>query len=333
VIPFFAPDEDAYHSPACYTFPMKRLIVNADDFGLTHGVNRAIADCHLRGIVTSTTLMATGFCLDEAAELARQMPRLSVGCHVVLVDGEPVLPPNQVRSLLAPGEDRFYQSIGEVLRAVTVGRFKADEIEAEAGAQMARLREAGVRLSHFDSHKHTHMFPSILRSMLRAASTHGISALRNPFEAPGVVSFDAARHNLKLLTRKTQTTLLRSALHRRWLNMVSRAGFTTTDGSLGVASTGTLDEEHLRTMLRRMPPGTWELVCHPGLNDDDLARVRTRLRASREIEMNALLKITAGELREQYGAELAAFGEKSTVSGEETASRVVAAEFKGHGER
>ncbi len=71
---------------------MKRLIVNADDFGLTHGVNRAIAACHQRGIVSSATLMATGACFDEAVGLAAQMPELSVGCHIVLVDGEPLLP-------------------------------------------------------------------------------------------------------------------------------------------------------------------------------------------------------------------------------------------------
>jgi hopanoid biosynthesis associated protein HpnK len=286
---------------------MKRLIVNADDFGLTRGVNRAIAECHQRGIVSSTTLMATGARLEEAVELARQMPQLSVGCHVVLVDGEPLLPPSEVRSLLAPGTSRFYQSIGEVLRAVTLGRFKAQEVEAEAAAQLAHLQRAGVRLSHFDAHKHTHMFPSILRPLLRAAAAQGVKAVRNPFEAPGVVSLGAARGNLTLLTRKLETTLLRAALRLRWLRAVRQAGFATTDGSLGVASTGSLDEPTLRAMLRQLPVGTWELVCHPGYNDSELAGVRTRLRESRQVEMRALMGITGRELREEYGAELVAF--------------------------
>src|ERR1700687_3152627 len=142
---------------------MRRLIVNADDFGLTRGVTRAIAACHQRGIVSSATLMATGACFAEAVELAGQMPRLSVGCHIVLVDGEPLLPGAEVRSLLAPGTNRFYHSIGEGLQAGSLGGLKAREIEAEAGAQLARLQDAGVRISHFDSHKHTHMFPSILK--------------------------------------------------------------------------------------------------------------------------------------------------------------------------
>lgn len=296
---------------ACYTFPMKRLIVNADDFGLTHGVNRAIVACHQRGIVSSATLMATGTCFDEAAALATQMPHLSVGCHVVLVDGEPLLPANDVRSLLEPGTNRFYHSIGEVLRAVAGGRFRAEEVEAEAGAQFARLQGSKVEVSHFDAHKHTHMFPSLLRALLRAASAHGVSAVRNPFEAPGAVGWREALAGKTLLVRKSETTLLRALLYRRWLQTVRDAGFSTTDGSLGVAATGTLDEARLRAMLTRMPQGTWELVCHPGYNDGELAAVRTRLRESREVELRALMAITASELSEKYGAELVPFRVKS----------------------
>jgi chitin disaccharide deacetylase len=286
---------------------MKRLIVNADDFGLTHGVNRAIAACHQRGIVSSATLMATGACFDEAVAMAAQLPRLGVGCHVVLVDGEPLLPASQVRSLLAPGTNRFYHSIGEVLRAVAVGRFRAEEVEAEAGAQLARLRGSGIEVSHFDSHKHTHMFPSLLRPLLRAASAHGVMSVRNPFEAPGAVSWREARLSKTLLVRKAETALLRAWLYGRWLPTVRAAGFTTTDGSLGIAATGTLDEARLRAMLKQMRAGTWELVCHPGYNDGELAAIRTKLRESREVEMRALLTMDPVELCDEYGAELVTF--------------------------
>jgi predicted glycoside hydrolase/deacetylase ChbG (UPF0249 family) len=286
---------------------MRRLIVNADDFGLTPGVNRAIVACHERGIVSSATLMATGACFNEAVALAATMPQLSIGCHIVLVDGKPLLPVHEVRSLLAPGTDHFYHSIGEVLWAVARGHFRAEEVECEAWAQFAHLQRMNVEVSHFDAHKHTHMFPSILKPLLRAASAHGISAVRNPFEAPGVVTFQEARANNKLLIRKVETTLLRSLLQRRWLKAVHAAGFATTDGSLGVASTGTLNAASLRALLKRMPEGTWELVSHPGYNDSDLAAVRTNLRESREVEMNALLGITAREMREQYGVDLVPF--------------------------
>ncbi|PSH05782.1 MAG: hypothetical protein CXZ00_01190 [Acidobacteria bacterium] len=289
---------------------MKHLIVNADDFGLTQGVNRAILACHERGIVSSATLMATGARFEEAVALAKQAPGLSVGCHVVLVDGEPLLPPNEVRSLLAPGTNRFYNSIGEVLGALGRGRFRSDEVEAEAGAQFSRLRHSDLAVSHFDAHKHTHMFPSILKPLLRAARPHGVSAVRNPFEPGEVVTFREARESKTLLVRKLETSLLRRFLRRRWLKAVHAAGFATTDGSLGVVTTGALNEKTLRAMLRQMPQGTWELVCHPGYNDQELAAVRTKLRESREIEMAALQAITVAELSEQYGAKLVSFNTK-----------------------
>jgi predicted glycoside hydrolase/deacetylase ChbG (UPF0249 family) len=229
----------------------------------------------------------------------------------VLVDGEPLLPAGEVRSLLAPGTTRFYHSIGEVLAAVARGRFNAGEVEAEATAQMTRLRHAGVLASHFDAHKHTHMFPSILKPLLRAAAANGIAAVRNPFETPGVISMREAFGNRTLFVRKTETTLLRLALRGRWLRAAQRAGVATTDGSLGVAATGALDAARLRSMLRQMPPGTWELVCHPGYNDRELAKVRTKLRESREVEMAALQSITREELREEFGAELMSFRWKS----------------------
>jgi predicted glycoside hydrolase/deacetylase ChbG (UPF0249 family) len=194
---------------------------------------------------------------------------------------------------------------------VARGRFRAAEIEAEAVAQLTRLQQAHVAISHFDTHKHTHMFPSILRPLLRVAREHGIVAVRNPFEAPGVVHWGDAWGGRTLLLRKAETTLLRAWLYRRWRKAVCEAGFATTGGCLGVASTGTLNETSLRAMLRRMPEGVWELVCHPGYNDGELAAVRTKLRESREVEMQVLLEITPGELRQEYGIELVAFGEES----------------------
>jgi len=286
---------------------MKCLIVNADDFGLTQGVNRAIVACHERGIVSSTTLMATGKCFDEAVTLASSLPGMSVGCHVVLVDGEPLLPANEVRSLLAPGTQRFYHTITEVLQAVARGRFDPKEVEAEARAQMAKLRDSGIAISHFDAHKHTHMFPSILRPLLRAADANNVRAVRNPFEAPRSVTVREAMGNRTLFVRKAETTVLRAALRRRWLSEVRLAGLATTDGSLGVAATGTLNAPRLRKMLEKMPPGVWELVCHPGYNDRDLASVRTKLRESREVEMAALQSITRDELRDHYEIELLPF--------------------------
>src|ERR1035438_7205740 len=166
---------------------MGRLIVNADDFGLTPGVNRAIVELHRAGLLTSTTLMAQAAATAEAVDIARSTPSLGVGCHVVLVDGEPVLSPrDEIPSLTNRVDGRFVASLASFLfrlshEALFPGSL-AREIEAETAAQIHLLQSSGVRLTHIDTHKHTHMFPAVLRPVLRAAGAAGIRAVRNPFE-------------------------------------------------------------------------------------------------------------------------------------------------------
>ena len=159
---------------------MRRLIVNADDFGFTSGVNRAIIEAHARGVVTSSTLMANGPAFAEAARLALQAPRLSVGCHVVLIDGEPVLGAKQLPSLTTAS--RFRDGMITLAARAITGRMDAAQITAEATAQIRKLQAAGITVSHFDTHKHTHLFPKILRPLLRAAADCGVRAVRNPLD-------------------------------------------------------------------------------------------------------------------------------------------------------
>jgi chitin disaccharide deacetylase len=259
------------------------LIVNADDFGLTSGVNRAIVELHTAGVLTSTSLMARANATEEAVDLARSTPTLDVGCHVVLVDGEPVLPPHRIPTLVDPRTGHFPSSLTVFLARLFAGRIRTAEIEAEAAAQIAGLRGCGLRLTHIDTHKHTHLFPAVLRPVLRAARAAGIRAVRNPFEPEWAVR---ATHGAPW-RRLAQVGAL------RWLQPVSRRalaseGFHTTDGTIAVAGTGFLDAATLRSLLQSLPSGTWELVTHPGYNDADLARVRTRLRSSRDAERSAL---------------------------------------------
>ena len=148
---------------------MGRLIVNADDFGLTSGVNRAIAELHNAGVVTSASLMARAAATEEAIELARSMPTLGVGCHIVLVDGEPVLPAHQIPTLVDRKTGGFPSSLDKFLAKLFTGRIRAAEIEAEAAAQVGLLQQRGLRLTHVDSHMHTHVFSAVLRPVLRAA--------------------------------------------------------------------------------------------------------------------------------------------------------------------
>ncbi|HUO61463.1 MAG TPA: ChbG/HpnK family deacetylase [Candidatus Acidoferrales bacterium] len=290
---------------------MKLLLVNADDFGLTEGVNRAIAECHTRGMVTSTTLMATGAAFECAVELSRSLPNLSVGCHMVLVDGEPLLPPDAVRSLLAPGTNRFYHSIGEFARAALLGKFRPDEIEAEASAQFDRLHQAGVRISHFDSHKHTHLFPAVLGPVLRAAKRAGINAVRNPFEPSSTLSMGTVLRDRKLAVRTAEVLVLRS-YRQYFMKQIRAYGMWTPDGSIGVAATGSLTQEILCELIERMPEGTWELCCHPGYNDSALDSIRTKLRQSRMVELEALTSRGVRDLLAREGVVLQSFRQQES---------------------
>ncbi len=287
---------------------MRRLIINADDFGLTAGVNRAIVEAHENGVVSSATLMANGQAFAQAVSLAQSTPRLGVGCHVVLVDGAPLLPQTQVHSLLDRGgnsaaDPRFREGIVKFGALAMLGRLAADEIEAEATAQIRKLQASGISVTHLDSHKHTHLFPRVLRPLLRAAKSCGVRAIRNPFER---IQGSQLAASPSLWRRWTEVGVLRS-LARQFREAVQQAGIATPDGTLAIVATGALDERLLRLMVENLPEGTWELVCHPGYNDADLQGIRTRLRESREQELRILTSQSTRDLLAANGVEVVSF--------------------------
>ena len=302
--------------PACYTFGVKRLIVNADDFGFTSGVNRAIVEAHTRGVVTSSTLMAKGRAFGEAAELSKAVPGLSIGCHVVLIDGEPMVEPGTIPSLTQDG--RFRDGLKSFAARALIARMDASEIEAEASAQIRKLQSAGISVSHIDTHKHTHLFPSILRPLLRAAAACGVKAVRNPFGPKFPLQSSQLLGRPSLWTRYAEVKVL-GRFAGKFREAVDREGFTTTDGTLGIEVTGTLDETLFRAIAESVPDGTWEFVCHPGYNDADLQRARTRLRESREMELRVLTLPAARDVLSRGGIELISYRDLASSSPTRTA--------------
>jgi chitin disaccharide deacetylase len=283
---------------------VRRLIINADDFGLTSGVNRAIVEAHEGGIVTSATLMANGQAFDEAVSLAQARPRLGVGCHVVLVDGAPLVRGTAPNSLIDPrstttGTPRFREGISKFAALALLGRLAPEEIEAEAAAQIGKLQASGIAVTHLDSHKHTHVFPHILKPLLRAAQARGVRAIRNPFER---VRSSQLVARPGLWRRWTEVGVL-GGLAKQFRGAVRQAGMATPDGTFAIVVTGALDERLLRRMVERLPDGTWELVCHPGYNDGDLQSIHTRLRESREQELRILTAQSTRDLLAANGVE------------------------------
>jgi len=266
-----------------------RLILNADDFGLTRGINRAIAELHQAGALTSATLMANSPAFDDAVALALANPTLGVGCHIVLTDGTPISHPQQIPTLLGADGKNFRPSLIDFLFAVLRGKVNEDEIAIEALAQIQRLQRAGIDVTHIDTHKHTHILPAVARPLLYVCERTGIGAIRNPFEEPWSL---ALGHSDPM--RRLQIRLVHP-LRKRFeaLPAIRDKRILTTDGTIGISATGRLDTPMLNAILAAMPGGLWELVTHPGYNDRELDTIRTRLRVTREIERTALLQAFA----------------------------------------
>jgi predicted glycoside hydrolase/deacetylase ChbG (UPF0249 family) len=263
-----------------------RLIINADDFGLTKGVNRAIAELHQANALPSATLMATGAAFDDAVGVALANPTLGVGCHVVLTDGVPVCDPRSIPTLMGADGTSFRPSLVDFIQALLRGKIREDEIEREALAQVQKLEGAGIAVTHLDTHKHAHLFPAVARPLLRVAESASVGAVRNPFEQAWSL---ALGHGNRL--RRFQVKVL-GGLQARFERQpqIRNAQVLTTDGTIGISATGHLYARTLRQILEALPDeGCFELCCHPGYNDGDLDRVTTRLREHRDVERLALL--------------------------------------------
>jgi chitin disaccharide deacetylase len=253
--------------------------------------------------------------MSEASKLAATVPRLSVGCHVVLVDGAPLLPSAEIPSLaFADAGSAFAPTLGGFVQRALTGRFLGTEIEAEATAQFAKLQNSSVAISHFDTHKHTHVFPAVLRPLLRAARKCGIRTLRNPFVPARGLAFEDLRKRPPLWKRYWQTRALRRFLPA-FHELLAEHDMVAPDGCVGVMETGFLDADLFAAMIQAiaetLPEGTWEMVCHPGYDDVELATVRTRLRTSRQLELQVLTSADARFLLDKSGIELISYRELS----------------------
>jgi len=262
---------------------VRKLVVNADDFGFTSDVNRGIVEAHRRGILTATTLMAAGAfeesAFDDAVRLARETPTLDIGCHLVLVGAPP-----------------FPLTVAELIRAVALKRIRVYD---ELVSQVRRIVDAGLRPTHLDTHKHTHLLPPVLDAVARISEEFQIPWVRRPFDFP----FTPEGVSLsKRAVAKAMTTV-----RNRSARILAGHGCRSTDHFAGFQITGRYDAASLVKLLRALPEGSTEFMCHPGRLGDALRAAPTRLKASREQELAAL---TAPEVRaclDECGIELCAY--------------------------
>ena len=241
-----------------------RLIVNADDFGFTHDVNEGIVEAHREGILTATTLMANGAAFDQAVALAREVRSLDVGCHLVLVQGQSVADPSRALPV----------TVTELAKLLFQRKLPVYD---ELLAQVRKIVRAGIRPTHLDTHKHTHLLPPVLDAVARLAQEFRIPWVRRPF--------DFGIHRGARITKSAVAVGMRFT---RPSFSRSLARLKTTDHFAGFQITGTLREENLLATLERLPEGLTELMCHPGKLGPELRSAATRLKESRELELSAL---------------------------------------------
>jgi predicted glycoside hydrolase/deacetylase ChbG (UPF0249 family) len=259
-------------------------VVNADDFGFTPDVNAGIVEAHRDGILTATTLMANGDAFDDAVRLARQTPSLDIGCHLVLIGGRSLVTGNAL-----PG------TLPQLLAALAMGRIRVYD---ELAAQLRRMVDAGLQPSHLDTHKHTHLAPPVLDAVARLAEEFEVRWVRRPFDFP----LNWMRGGVPRMKRLTSDAL--QLLRRRFHRVLTRHGCRTTDHFAGFQITGRLRTAEMVELMSLVPPGSTELMVHPGHCGPALAAARTRLKQSREDELAALVapEVHAAILR--HGIEL-----------------------------
>ncbi|MBV9504228.1 MAG: ChbG/HpnK family deacetylase [Acidobacteriia bacterium] len=260
------------------------MVVNADDFGFTPDVNEGIVEAHRNGILTAATLMANGEAFDDAVQLARNSPSLDIGCHLVLVGG---------RSL-ATGK-ALPKTVGRLLAAIAR---REVAVYDELRAQICRITKAGIEPSHLDTHKHTHLAPPVLEAVARLGEEFGISWIRRPFDFP----LRAASGRVARMTRWTSRAL--GLLQRRFRRVLEEHHCRATDHFAGFQITGTFRTSELIELLEVVPEGSTELMCHPGRCGDALLGAPTRLKQSREAELEALTARAVRDAVARAGIEL-----------------------------
>jgi predicted glycoside hydrolase/deacetylase ChbG (UPF0249 family) len=244
--------------------------VNADDFGFTRDVNEGIVAAHRDGILTATTLMASGAAFDDAVRLAGENSTLDVGCHLVLV-----------------GETGFPPSVSQLMLAIALRRIR---IYDQLAAQVRRLIDAGIAPTHLDTHKHTHLIPQVLDAVARISEDFKIPWVRRPFDFP--MQPPPQTMTAGFARRAISASL--NVARGRFERVLTRHGCRSTDHFAGFKFTGNYEARDLAALIRALPEGSTEFMCHPGRCTQELQSARTRLKESREQELRAL---TAPEVR------------------------------------
>jgi|Deesub1362B_J571_1020462.scaffolds.fasta_scaffold00002_796 hopanoid biosynthesis associated protein HpnK len=261
---------------------MKRVIINADDFGLSKGINEGIVKAHREGVLTSATIMVNMPGFEQAVEQALKMPSLGIGIHLNVVRGRPVLSPERIPSLV-DREGRFWGDLSLIIKKIGKKEIKIEEIISEFRAQINKALKAGLSLTHVDSEKHLHCFYPILKRLIPLLKDFGLQRIRYINQICGL--------------RNPALFLGSVVVFFSWMRcrkMAQREGFRLTDNFFGLCSVGKMSVERIKEILVNLPSGTSEIMVHPGFITPEMVEIEKesgayRLQLGRELELSALI--------------------------------------------
>jgi hopanoid biosynthesis associated protein HpnK len=273
-----------------------RLIVNADDFGLSQAINRGVIAAHRDGIVRSASVMVNGPAFEHAVQLALENPALDTGVHLTLTELAPVASPDAVPSLVGANK-RFAPHAIDLARRYVRGSLALADVRSELDAQIQLARERGLQISHIDSHQHVHALPGVAHVIADLASAYGIRAVRYPLERLRGYMFRSIGNARRLAEQLALNAVCALSPLRRLKH---------PDRFVGFHFGGRLTERNLETLLRNLPKrGTIELMCHPGEAESDGPHRQWGYAGPAERE--ALTSVHIQELIRARGIDLVAY--------------------------
>lgn len=257
---------------------MKQLIINADDFGRHELINRAVKVAYEKGCLRSTSIMTGGIAFDDAVKTANKLSNLGVGVHLTLANGNPILPPKEIPSLVTE-EGIFYDNHAIFIKRYLQGKINFDEVRAELSAQIEKAVRAGLNLTHVDSHQHLHHLPKIIDIVLELAEAAGIRAIRisdtKIFEGEfgGVGQF---------IGRVGLASLAKFAAHQ-----VHKKNFLMPNHFTGIVAGESVTEDFMLNLIENLRAGTTEVMLHPGTDNFTLENF-CKWKHNFEAELNAV---------------------------------------------
>jgi chitin disaccharide deacetylase len=274
---------------------MKRLIITADDFGLTTSINDGIISSVNDGIVTSISMISAGEAFNDAVSLLHRHKILSVGAHLALTEVSPVLP-RTLTSSIVTASGKFYRHYINLLPRVFFHLARKHEIYLELKAQIERILKTGIKIDHISSHEHIHIFPGLMEIFIYLSREFNIPSIRYPHKETATS------------TNSIYKTAILSYLGHNMLRKLSKSGLKHTDHFSGLINSGKLKEDTLSNIIRSLKDGTTELVCHPGRLGPEIES-RYPFHKNCELELKALTNPETREVINENAIKLISYSE------------------------